>query len=301
MSMFKKPKEIIMTKILVTGATGNIGRKTLQHLLKRLPGSDLVGLARDPAKAADLAAAGIEIRQGDYFDRDGLVRAFEGIDKLMLVSATAFTDRDIQHQNVISAARQANVKHVVYMPIIHEAGSAFTLPDINEQDLFVEKELKASGLAYTLVGHPPFIESIPFYIGGNPLDTGVRAPAGVGKAGYASRDDLAEAHAVVLSEDGHAYKTYALYGDGAVSFADIAQILSDSSGKPVSFIAGTDQDYIDHLMEAGLPEHAARFALGWVQGVNAGEWDGNTGDLEKLLGRKPMTASEFLRANYAAR
>ena len=74
-----------MAKILITGATGNIGRKTLQHLLDRLPATDLVGLARDPAKAADLAAAGIEIRQGDYFDYDGLVRAFEGIDKVMLV------------------------------------------------------------------------------------------------------------------------------------------------------------------------------------------------------------------------
>ena len=289
-----------MAKILVTGATGNIGQKTLQYLLKRLPASDLVGLARDPARAADLAVAGIEIRQGDYYDRDGLVRAFEAIDKLMLVSATAFTDRNTQQQNVISAARQAGVKHIVYMPIIHEAGSAFTLPDINEQDLFVEKELKASGLACTLAGHPPFIESIPFYIGGNPLETGVHAPAGMGKARYASRDDLAEAHAVVLSEDGHAYKTYALYGDAAISFADIAQILSDISGKPVSFSVGSDQDYIDHLMAAGLPEPAARFALGWVQGINAGEWGGKTGDLEKLLGRKPMAAAEFLRTNYAA-
>lgn len=289
-----------MAKILVTGATGNIGRKTLQHLLKRLPASDLVGLARDPAKAADLAADRIEIRQGDYLDYDGLVRAFEGIDKLMLVSATAFTDRNTQHQNAISAARQAGVKHIVYMPIIHEAGSAFTLPDITEQDLFVEEKLKASGLAYTLVRHPPFIESIPFYIGGNALETGVHVPAGAGKAGYASRDDLAEAHAIVLSEDGHEYKTYSLYGDPAVSFADVAQILSDVSGKRVPFVSGSDHDYIAHLVAAGLPEQAARFALVWVQGINAGEWGGTAGDLEKLLGRKPMTAAEFLRANHAA-
>jgi len=296
----KSPKEIIMAKILVTGATGNIGRKTLQQLLKRVPASDLVGLARDPAKAADLAAEGIEIRQGDYLDHDGLVRAFAGIDKLMLVSATAFADRNTQHLNAISAARQAGIKHIVYMPIIHAAGSVFTLHDITEQDLFVEGKLKDSRLAYTLVAHPPFIESIPFFIGDNALETGVHAPAGAGKAGYASRDDLAEAHAVVLTEDGHAYKTYALYGGAALSFADVAQILSDISGQPVRFVAGTDQDYIDHLMAAGLPEPAARFALGWVQGVNAGEWGGKTGVLEKLLGRKPMTAAEFLRTNYAA-
>lgn len=290
-----------MTKILVTGATGNIGRKTLQHLLKRLPAADLVGLARDPAKAADLAAAGIEIRQGDYFEPEGLVQAFGGIDKLMLVSATAFTDRNTQHQNAINAARQAGIKHIVYMPIIHQAGSAFALPDITDQDLFVEEQLKASGLAYTLVGHPPFIESIPFFIGGQALETGVHAPSGEGKAGLASRDDLAEAHAIVLSEDGHAYKTYALYGDPAVSFSNVAEILSEIRGETVPYVAGTDEDYIGHLMASGLPEPAARFALGWVQGVNAGAWDGKAGDLEKLLGRKPMTVAEFLRTNYAAR
>ena len=290
-----------MPRILVTGASGNIGRLTLQHLLKRVPASDLVGLVRDSAKAADLAAAGIEIRQGDYFDYDGLVRAFEGITKVMLVSATAFTDRNTQHQNVISAARQAGVKHIVYMPIIREVGSAFTLPDITEQDRFVEEQLKASGLAYTLVRHPPFLESVAFYIGGNALETGVHAPAGAGKAGYASRDELAEAHAVVLSQAGHEGKTYSLYGDPAVSFADVAQILSDISGKPVPFVASSDQDYIAHLVAAGLPESAAGFALAWVQGVNAGAWDGKTGDLEHLLGRKPTTAAEFLRANYAAR
>ncbi|MCS6759241.1 MAG: NAD(P)H-binding protein [Candidatus Devosia euplotis] len=290
-----------MAKILVTGAIGNIGRKTLQQLLKRVPAGDLVGLVRDAAKAADLASAGVEIRQGDYFDHDGLVSAFEGIDKLMFVSATAFTDRNTQHHNAISAARQAGIKHIVYMPIIRDAASGFTLPDIAGQDLFVQEKLRASGLAYTLVGRPPFIENTPFYIGGNALEAGVHAPAGTGKAGYASRDDLAETHAIVLTQGGHGHKTYALYGDLAVSFADIAAILSDISGKSVPFFVVSDQDCLAHLMVAGLPEPVARFALGWVQGVNAGAWGGKPGDLEKLLGRKSMTAAEFLRTSYAAR
>ena len=290
-----------MTRILVTGATGNIGRMTLQHLLKRLPVSDLVGLARDPAKAADLAAKGIEIRQGDYFDHEGLVRAFEGIGKVMLVSATAFTDRNTQHENVINAAKQAGVGHIVFMPIIQKAGSGFHMPQVTEEDRFVEKSLKASGLVYTLVRHPPFLENIENYAGGAPLEKGVLAPAGAGKAAYASREDLAEAHAVVLSEDGHAYKDYALYGGPAVSFADIAQILSDISGKPVPFNAITEQDYVAQLMSLGLPEPAAAFILTWVQGVNAGEWDGESGDLEKLLGRKPTTPAEYLRAVHAPR
>lgn len=290
-----------MTKILVTGATGNIGRMTLNHLLNRVHANDIVGLARDPAKAAGLTAKGIEIRQGDYFDYEGLVRVFKGIDKVMLVSATAFTDRNTQHENVINAAKQAGVKHIVYMPIIHKTGSAFCLPQVTEEDLFVEERLKTSGLIYTLVRHPPFLENVPSYVGGNALENGVRTPAGAGRAGYACRDDLAEAHAIVLSEDGHENKSYSLYGDLSVSFPDVAQILTEISGKRVPFNAVSDQEYIANLMAAGLPEPAAGFLLLWVHGVNAGEWDGQTGDLEKLLDRKPITPTEFLRASYAAR
>jgi NAD(P)H dehydrogenase (quinone) len=288
-----------MTKILVTGATGNIGRLTLKHLLKRRPGSELVGLARDPAKAADLTANGIEIRQGDYFDYEGLARAFDGIEKVMLVSATAFTDRNTQHQNVMDAAKQGGVQHIVFMPIIRKPDSAFILPQVTEEDLFVEGRLKASGLKYTLVRHPPFLDNVEFYVGGNALETGVQAPAGMGKAAYASRDDLAEAHAVVLSESGHENKAYSLYGGPAVSFADIAKILSQIGDKPVTYNVVSDQEYIAHLMAQGLSEPAAGFVLAWVHGVQAGEWDGQTGDLERLLGRKPVTAAEFLRASFA--
>ncbi|WP_372027170.1 SDR family oxidoreductase [Tistrella mobilis] len=287
-----------MTRILVTGATGNIGRMTLDHLLTRRPAGDLVGIARDPARASGLASKGIEIRRGDYFDHDGLLHAFDGVEKVMLVSATAFTDRTTQHDNVINAARHAGVKHIVYMPIIHKAGSGFSLPQVTGEDLRVEEKLKASGLTYTLVRHPPFLENIEPYAGGDLLNAGINAPAGAGKAGYACRDDLAEAHAVVLSESGHENKAYSLYGGPAVSFRDVAQILSDISGKPVPFNAIPDQDYIARLMAAGLPEPVAGFVLAWVQGVNAGEWDGQSDDLEKLLGRKPTTPIEFLRASY---
>jgi len=290
-----------MTNILVTGATGNIGRKTLQQLLKRVPASDLIGLARDPDKALDLAAAGIEIRQGDYADYDGLVRAFSGVDKLMLVSAPAFTDRNRGHANAIQAARDAGIKHIVYMPVIHKEGSDFVLPQVSAEDVFALEAIKASSLAYTIVSHPPFLENIELYLGGMAHETGVQAPAGIGKAAYACRDDLAQAHAVVLTEPGHENKTYMLYGEQAVSFADVAQILSDISAKPVPFVTVSDQDFMSRLTAAGLPAPAADFVLAWVHGINAGEWDGASGDLETLLGRKPVTVPEFLHATYPTR
>ncbi len=289
-----------MPKILVTGATGNIGRKTLLRLLERLPADEVAGLARDPERAADLAALGIEIRRGDYLDVDSLVHAFAGVEKLLLVSATAFGDRYVQHRNAIDAARRAGVRHIVFMPVIRKEGSGLVLPQVTEQDIDAEEAIKASGMEFTIVRHPPFLENIWFYFGDRLLEFGLHAPAGLGKAAFASRDDLAEAHAVVLTESGHANRTYSLYGGPAVSFADVARILSDIGGEPVPFVTVTDEDFVKNLMEAGLPEPAARFVLAWVHGINGGEWDGASGDLERLLGRKPATASDFLRASYPA-
>lgn len=287
-----------MSKILVTGASGHLGRKTLQHLLKRRPASDLVGLVRDPEKAADLAAQGVEIRKGDYFDYSSLVDAFRDVEKVMLISAVAFTDRNTQHYNVITAARQAGVKHVIYTPIVRREGSDHVLPECTHADVFCEETLKASGLTYTIVRQPQFLEVLQFQFGDKVYEKGLRVPAGDGKIAPASREDLAEAQAVVLTEEGHENTIYSLHGDPAVSYAEIAQILSDIRGVSVPLIPVTDEEYLANHIAEGLPEPVAEFALAWVRGTNRGEYGELTGDLERLIGRKPLTTAEFLRDNY---
>jgi len=285
-------------KILVTGASGHLGRQTLQHLLKRRPASDLVGLARDPKQAVNLVAQGIEIRKGDYFDYGSLLNAFAGVEKVMLISTLGFTDRNTQHYNVITAARQAGVRHVVYTAIIRREGSDFILPECTVPDLFCEQTLEASGLTYTIVRQPAFLETFQFQFGDKVYEKGLRVPAGDGKAAPASREDIAEAQAVVLTEEGHDNKIYSLTGDPAVSYADIAQILSGIRGTSVPLIPVTDEEYIANYVAEGLPEPVAAFALAWVRGTNLGEWGELTGDLERLIGRKPITTAEFLRDNY---
>src|SRR5580693_6236968 len=113
----RNERRVILAKILVTGASGDVGRKTLLHLLKRQPADQLIGLVRDVSKAGDLAAKGIELRQGDYFDPDSLSRAFSGVERLMLTSTHAFTDRRTAQANVIDAAVNAGVRHLVSMSI----------------------------------------------------------------------------------------------------------------------------------------------------------------------------------------
>ena len=287
-----------MGKILVTGASGVLGRKTLLHLLKRKPASQLVGLVRDPSKAAELAAAGVELRQGDYLDPKSLSRSFEGVEKLMLISTHAFTDRNTAHANVIDAAVKAGIKHLVFMPILRRAHSSFKMKEITEEDIFTEQKLLSSGLTYTLAKHPPFLDVLATYIGPRAHETGVRVPAGNGKFTAATRDDLAAAHATILTEGGHENESYRLTGDPPVSFSDIATILSKVHGTKVPYVTVSDQEYLKMKRAEGWPDFVAEFALKWVEGMNAGEWEEPTNDLERLIGHKPRTPAEFFRANY---
>lgn len=282
-----------MSRILVTGATGNLGSKTMEYLLERRSAGDLVALARNPEKAAELAAQGVEVRKGDYADDASLVQAFRNVEKVMMISTHAFTDRQTEHANVIRAAKEAGVQHVVYNPVIQKAGSGFDLLHVTAADQYTVDLLKQSGLQYTIVAQPPFLESFEFMLGSDAATTGVRAPAGQGKAAAALRDDLAEAQAVVLTSPGHENKSYALTGGPAVSFAEIAQILSTVHGRQVSYTPLSDADYLQTKVAAGLPQPVADFALSWAKGVSTGEWSKETGDLERLLGRKPLSAVEF--------
>jgi NAD(P)H dehydrogenase (quinone) len=285
-------------KILVTGASGVLGRRTLLHLLKRKPANQLVGLVRDPSNAGELAGAGVELRQGDYLDPESLSRSFEGVEKLMLISTHAFTDRNTAHANVIDAAVKAGIKHLVFMPIMRRAHSSFKMKEITEEDIFTEQKLLSSGLTYTLAKHPPFLDVLATYIGPKAHETGVRVPAGNGKFTAATRDDLAAAHATILTEGGHENETYRLTGDPPVSFSDIATILSKVHGTKVPYVTVSDQEYLKMKRAEGWPDFVAEFALKWVEGMNAGEWEEPTNDLERLIGHKPRTPAEFFRANY---
>jgi NAD(P)H dehydrogenase (quinone) len=288
-----------MNKILVTGATGNLGRETLEFLLKQVPASQLVALARDPAKLADLAERGVDIRPGDYFDSESLSRALQGIDKILFVSAVAFTDRITQHLNVIAAAKAAGVKQLVYTSIQRKAGSDFSISMVTESDKETEQAIKDSGIPYTILRNTLYIDTVPLLLGDKVFAEGVRVPGGSGRAPLVVRSELAEANALVLTQDGHENKTYTLGASDAFSFADIAAALSEIRATPVPYADITVQEFVDEKVAGGFPPPVAAFLAEWVRAVATGEFDEVTGDLERLIGRKPTGYREFFRANYA--
>ena len=284
-----------MSKILVTGATGVVGKSTVEHLLKKgVPASQVIALSRNKENLEDLAAKGVNVREGDYMEYATLLRAFEGVDRIMLTSAVAFTDRCTQHYNVITAARQMGVKHLVYMSIMRKVGSDRKIPEVTESDRFTEQVLKSSGLDYTIVYHPPFADLLSFYYGPNPYDNGIKVPAKNGQMAPATRDELAEAHAEILSTPGHENRTYSLGGSQALSFSDIATILSDIKGQPVTFKTITADEYSDGMVEQGAARHVANFITGWVLAIEGGEFEYQSGDLERLLGRKTKSFRELM-------
>lgn len=289
-----------MAKILVTGVTGIVGKLTVEHLLKKgVPSNQIIGLSRKKEEIDDLVAKGIEVRFGDYFDYNSLLHAFEGVDKVMLTSAVAFTDRSTQHYNAITAARQAGVKHVVYMSIMRKEGSGRVMPQITESDLFTEKVLKSSGLDYTILYHPPFQDLLSFYYGPNPYENGIKVPANNGKMAAATRDELAEAHATILSTPGHENKTYSLGGSDPISFSDIANILTEIKGQSVPFISISADEYIDTIVARGIPRNVAEFITSWVVAIEEGEFEYQSGDIERLLGRKTKTFRAYMESTLA--
>lgn len=289
-----------MGKILITGATGNLGSRTLNLLLKKVPANQVAVLVRDPQseKIERFVKEGVEAHQGDYFDYNSLLRAFNGVDKVMLISAQAFTDRNTQHFNVIAAAKQAGVKQVIYTSIIRKENSNLILPQVTMSDLFAEQTLRASGLDYTILRNPPYLETLHMYFG-DALKAGVRVPEGSGKVAAASLDDLAAANVAVLTQHGHENKTYTLSGSEGSSFADIAEALSEISEMNIPYESVSEKEYIDSMVANGLPVFMTDFLLGWVRGVNTGEFSETSGNLERLIGRKPMTYKEFFKHQFS--
>ncbi|KAL7953627.1 hypothetical protein V8C34DRAFT_320719 [Trichoderma compactum] len=276
-------------KILVTGAGGYLGGITLDLLVEKLPASQLAAISRDPAtKLKRFADKGVSTYKADYNDYDALLAAFQGIEKVMMIGAHAFTDRIRQHYNVVTAARQAGVKHVVYTSVQRQEGAGIAMWDVTESDTFTEQALKATAL----------LETFFLYIGTNALEEGINVPFGNSKFAPVTRDDLAAANVTVLTEEGHANKTYKLSGNEAFSFAEIAEILGQAKGQKVSFKEISEEEYLGWKGFEGQPEQLPQFRLAWVRAMNAGNFEEITGDLERLIGRKPTEFRDYVSSNY---
>jgi NAD(P)H dehydrogenase (quinone) len=282
--------------ILVTGATGGLGHETIDCLLTTTPATEIAALVRDVSKATDLVQRGVDVRQADYVDYPALVQAFQGIEKILLVSTVAFTDRVSQHRNVIDAAKEAGVKHLFYTSI--QRSSDFVLEEVTESDLATEAYLKASGLVYTILHNGYYFEGLGYLIGSEVPDAEIRFPAGEGKIAFVKRTDLAAATAALLTSEGHENQEYTLTGSQAYSFHDIARELSALAGRPITYTSNELAPYIAQKVADGFPDFVANFFAQWGAATAHGMLAETDDTVERLLGRQPTSLREYLKTTY---
>lgn len=285
--------------ILITGATGHYGKKVLQLLLAKTGAQNLAAIARQPEKLDEFAKQGVSVRKADYNDSASLEKAFAGIDTLLFVSSSEIGQRLQQHTNVVNAAKKAGIKHVLYTSIQRSTDNPDSpIAFIANDHIETEKLLIASGMAYTFLRHALYLDVLPMFLGEKPLQTGVYLPAGDGKAAYALRSDMAQAAAVLLSTPGHHNRAYDISAPVAYSFHDIAAILSEIKGEPVTYVSPSLKDFKQTLSAAGVPNELIGITVGFTGGIAAGEFDCASPKLKELLGREPISPQAFLSSIY---
>jgi NAD(P)H dehydrogenase (quinone) len=276
--------------VVVTGATGQLGRLAVEALLRRgVPASEVVATGRDTSGLKDLADRGVVVHRADFTDRDGLAKAFAGADKLLLISTTTVGERVGNHRRAIDAALAAGVSLVAYTSMSH-ADTATTI--LASTHRATEEYLRERGVPSVLLRNSWYLEN---YTGQLPmvLQHGtVVGAAGQGRISAASRADYAEAAAVVLTTEGHAGAVYELGGDEAFTLAGLAAAISAAAGKQITYTDLPAGKLVQVLTDAGLPAELADVLADADLGMSRDELFTSSGDLRRLIGRPTMPLAD---------
>jgi len=283
--------------IVITGASGQLGRLVIAELLKSVPASELVAAVRNPDSVADLAAQGVEVRRADYNEPATLGAAFEGADKVLLISSSEVGQRAPQHANAIEAAKKAGVELLVYTSILHADTTPLPLGLEHRQ---TEAELAGSGLPHAILRNGWYSEN---YTAGVPaaLQFGaVMGCAGDGRISSAPRADFAAAAAAVLLAEEQAGKVYELAGDDYYTLGGFAAEIAAQSGRAISYQDLPEAEYQRALVGAGLPEPIATLLAESDTGAAKGGLFDDSKQLSALIGRPTTPMAESVRLALAS-
>lgn len=280
-----------MMKILVTGATGKLGSKVVEKLLKSIPASELAVSVRNPEKAEGLRARGVEVRQGDFDRPETLEHAFRGIDRLLLISADGDNETRIhQHSNAVNAAERAGIKFIAYTSLANatESKNLMAPPHVATEAAIIK-----TGIPYSFLRNNWYLEneigSIQGAIAGAPWVTS----AGEGKVGWAPQQDYAEAAAAVLVGEGHENTVYELSGP-LLTQEELVSAIGKVLGKEIPVQQVSDEKYAEIMNSIGLPEYVIPIVVGIQESIRNGSLEVESNDFEKVLGRPVTPIKEAL-------
>lgn len=278
--------------IVVTGATGHLGRHVVEQLLEKVPAEQITAVVRDEAKASDLAARGVRLAVADY----NAPATFDGLfsvgDKVLLISGNEFDKGRVgQHQVVIDAAKKAGVALLAYTSAPGDLTAALA-----DDHRATEEVLLASGVPYTLLRNGWYHENYTENLAPVLEHNAVVQAAGDGRIASASRADYAAAAVAVLTGEGHENATYELSGDEAWGFVEYAAELSRQTGKEIVYSPVSPEAFTGILTGAGLPEVLAGILTGVESSIEKGELAATSGDLSRLTGRPTTPLAEAVAA-----
>lgn len=279
--------------IIITGATGQLGSKIVDGVLRRVP-ADAVGVSvRDVARAADLAERGVRVRRGDFNEPESLARAFEGASRVLVISSNETgADAVAQHAAAIDAARAAGAGRVLYTS--HQASAIDSLFAPMPDHARTEAYLRERGGAFTALRNGFYTSTVGWLVG-QAAETGMLVAPADGPVSWTTHDDLAEAAAIALTEGGGLDGiTAPLTGPEAIDLEAVASVLSDLVGRTVTRVVVSDEEYRGSMIAHGAPEQRADFMLGLFAATRRGEFDVTDPTLERLLGRTPQAVRSVL-------
>lgn len=286
--------------LLVTGASGHLGRRVVELLLEAQAGN-IIATTRTPEKLAEFSQRGVTVRHADFDDPASLAEAFKGADRLLLISTDAVGvpgKRLNQHRNAIKAAEEAGVKHIVYTSLINPGPDSPVLlaPDHHG----TETALEESKLGWTVLRENIYTEVL---LGGLIQAVqlgGLYNAAANGKAAYITREDCARAAAAALTSSFEGRRTLDITGPEALSQTELAALASQISGKEIPYVPLELEALIQNMVNAGLPRPVAEIYASFDTAIAQGKFSAVTNTVEELTGRKPISISEFLEANRQA-
>lgn len=300
-----------MSRIVITGASGNYGRGVTDRLIAEGRASDLILITRKPEKLADRAAQGCIVRYGDFDKPETLEQAVQGAERMLLISGTRVGARVVQHKAAIDAAAAAGVGHVVYTSFIGIDDPA-NPAEVRHDHIETERLIRASGCGWTMLRDAHYADAMILMAGPGVMQSGKWfSNAGEGREAMVWRDDCIESAVAVLTGEGHEGQIYNITGPELQTFREVAAIMAEVTGRVVEYVSLDDEGQyamfdamgiprrpVDDLEVAGIPWNSDDM-VSFGRAIREGFLELCTDDVERLTGRKARSVRQMIEDNTA--
>lgn len=298
-----------MSRIVITGASGNYGRGVTDRLIAEGRAADLILITRQPEKLAERAAQGCDVRYGDFDKPETLAAAVQGGNKMLLISGTRVGARVVQHKAAIDAAVAGGVAHIVYTSFIGIDDPA-NPAEVRHDHIETEAMMKASGMAWTCLRDAHYADAMILMAGPGVMQSGKWfSNAGEGREAMVWRDDCIASAVAVLTGDGHENQTYNITGPDLQTFRDVTALMAQITGKPIEYVPldddgqyamfdamGIPRRPVDDQTVAGIPWNSDDMVT-FGQAIREGFLELCTDDVERLTGHKARSVRQMIEEN----